>query len=405
MFEEKEKEYLISLISSQTRQRRQLYNYLNFLSCKTDDYRENYLNYKFNYRKPANEAKIDISEEEIVKKNENFLKFIENEMSDLFRFLEKLKEYVENWSKINPGGIQSPNEMYDYYKHHKIKSLKNYRNKEIMQRSDLLGILFQNMMNLKEDSMVRESIKTDVRLNNIRNKFLNKMQKQSSDIERSNDIISHFKEYIQKNYKDSPMKLSLAIINLQIKNVSPKLLHSFQNKRPSSKLLQINIKIYPINIIIGFYLNKELIYNNYKFIFTLKEEYKRQANNDFILHKKIKILFYERIISILNMIYEEKRRLNINNTIIIFDEEYSKEFLKRFIHYINDYNLVNKIKCNLCQNNAKFSYVEKCFLPPFYKLYKEKENLPPGLKTNNNDSESKLFFHEECFKKMANPYL
>ena len=311
MFEEKEKEYLISLISSQTRQRRQLYNYLNFLSCKTDDYRENYLNYKFNYRTPANEAKIDISEEEIVKKNENFLKFIENEMSELFRFLEKLKEYVENWSKINPGGIQSPKEMYDYYKHHKIKALKNYRNKEIMQRSDLLGILFQNMMNLKEDSMVRESIKTDVRLNNIRNKFLNKMQKQSSDIERSNDIISYFKEYIQKNYKDSPMKLSLAIINLQIKNVSPKLLHSFQNKRPSSKLLQINIKIYPINIIIGFYLNKELIYNNYKFIFTLKEEYKRQANNDFILHKKIKILFYERIISILNMIYEEKRRLNI----------------------------------------------------------------------------------------------
>jgi hypothetical protein len=35
-----------------------------------------------------------------------------------------LKEYVENWSKINPGGIQSPKEMYDYYKHHKIKTLK-----------------------------------------------------------------------------------------------------------------------------------------------------------------------------------------------------------------------------------------------------------------------------------------
>lgn len=402
MFEEKEKEYLISLISSQARQRRQLYNYLNFLSCKTDDYRENYLNYKFNYPIPSNEAKIDISEEEIVKKNENFLKFIENEMSELFRFLEKLKEYVENWSKI--GGIQNPNEMYDYYKHHKIKTLKNYRNKEIIQRSDLLGILFKNMMNLKEDSMVRESIKTDVRLNNIRNKYLSKMQKQSSDIERNNDINSYFKEYIQMNYKDSPIKLSLETKNPQIKNISPKLLH-LVNKRPSSKPLQINIKIYPINIFIGFYLNKELIYNNYKFVFTLREEYKRPTNNDFILHKKIKILFYERIISILNMIYEEKRRLNINNTIIIFDEEYSKEFLKRFIHYINDYYLINKIKCSLCQTTAKYSYVEKCFLPPFYKLYKEKENLPPGLKSNNNDSESKLFFHEECFKKMANPYL
>ena len=227
------------------------------------------------------------------------------------------------------------------------------------------------------------------------------MQKQSSDIERSNDMNSYFKEYIQMNYKDSPMKLS--IINLPIKNISSKLLFSLQNKRLSSKFLQINIKIYPINIFIGFYLNKELIYNNYKFIFTLKEEYKRQANNDFILHKKIKILFYERIISILNMIYEEKRRLNINNTIIILDEEYTREFLKRFIHYINDYYLINKIKCSLCQTTAKYSYVEKCFLPPFYKLYKEKENLPPGLKINN--SENKLFFHEECFKKMANPYL
>ena len=401
MFEEKEKEYLISLISSQTRQRRQLYNYLNFLSCKTDDYRENYLNYKFNFRTTTNEAKIDITEEEIAKKNENYLKFIETEMSELFLFLEKLKEYAENWSKISSGGIQNFNEMYDYYKNHKIKALKNHRNKEIMQRSDLLGILFENMMNLKEDSMVRESIKTDVRLNNIRNKFLNKMQKQSSDIERSNDMNSYFKEYIQMNYKDSPMKLS--IINLPIKNISSKLLFSLQNKRLSSKFLQINIKIYPINIFIGFYLNKELIYNNYKFILTLKEEYKRPTNNDFIIHKKIKILFYERIISILNMIYEEKRRLNINNTIIILDEEYTREFLKRFIHYINDYYLINKIKCSLCQTTAKYSYVEKCFLPPFYKLYKEKENLPPGLKINN--SENKLFFHEECFKKMANPYL
>ena len=156
MFEEKEKEYLISLISSQTRQRRQLYNYLNFLSCKTDDYRENYLNYKFNFRTTTNEAKIDITEEEIAKKNENFLKFIETEMSELFLFLEKLKEYAENWSKISSGGIQNFNEMYDYYKNHKIKALKNHRNKEIMQRSDLLGILFENMMNLKEDSMVRE---------------------------------------------------------------------------------------------------------------------------------------------------------------------------------------------------------------------------------------------------------
>ena len=52
MFEEKEKEYLVILISSQNRQRKQLYNYLNFLSCKTDDYRENYLDYKFNFPTP-----------------------------------------------------------------------------------------------------------------------------------------------------------------------------------------------------------------------------------------------------------------------------------------------------------------------------------------------------------------
>ena len=355
----------------------------------------------------SNEAKNDISEEEIVKRNENFLKFIENEMTDLFRFLEKLKEYIENWSKINQGGYPNPKEkeMYDYYQYQKAKSLKNYRNKEIMQRSDLLGLLFQNMMNIKEDSMIRESIKADVKLNNIRNKYLNKIQKQSIDTENHIDMDKYFKEYIKVNYKDSPMKLSISTMNVQIKNNLSQKLLVIQNKRTTNKIIHINIKINLINIFIAFYLNKEVGYNNYKFNFTFKEEYKRQTSNDFILHKKIKVLFYERILCILNMIYEEKRRTNIKNNNVIFDDEYFKDFFKRFLHYIYDYHMITKIKCSLCQTTAKYSYVEKCFLPPFYKLYKEKENLPPGLKNISNDNENKLFFHEECFKKIANPYL
>ena len=406
MFEEKEKEYLVILISSQNRQRKQLYNYLNFLSCKTDDYRENYLDYKFNFPTPSNEVKNEISEDEIIRKNENFMKFIENEMSDLFKFLEKLKDYIENWSKNYPIN-KNVQEMYDYYKFHKIKNIKNYKNKEILQRSDLLSIIFKNMMNMKEDSMVRDSIKTDVKFNNIRNKYsINKIPKQNIDIERNNDIKIYFKDYIKNNYKDSPMKLSISIINLTNKNINPKLFLIIQNKKPILKHIQVNIKLYPMNIILGFYLNKELIYNNYKFIFSLKEHYKRQTNGDFILHKKIKALFYERIISILNMIYEEKKRINLLNN-IIFDEEYFKEFLKRFIYYIYDYYLINKIKCNLCQCTAKYSNIEKCFFPPFFFLFKEKEISLPNLKNNNNDNdnENKLFFHEECFKKLANPYL
>ena len=93
-----------------------------------------------------------------------------------------------------------------------------------------------------------------------------------------------------------------------------------------------------------------------------------------------------------------------NNAIILLDEEILKEFLIKFINYVNDYNTITNIKCNLCQKMAKYSYMEKCFLPPFYKLYKDKEALLSNNKNDNNNKQT-LFFHEECFRKIANSFL
>lgn len=109
---------------------------------------------------------------------------------------------------------------------------------------------------------------------------------------------------------------------------------------------------------------------------------------------KIRILFYERIVFIIKNIMEEIDKDNrkiVGNTLI--------EFCKRFIYFIRDYNNLFKTKCEICQKIAKYSFTEKCFYPPYIKIYEER-NL-----NSNNISKSNLFYHEECYRRINLPSL
>ena len=412
MYDEKDKDYLYSLNNSIKKQRFQIYNYINFLSCKTDDYKENYLNYKYNIPIKNENKNINIDEEEIQKRNENFLKFIENELNKSYKDLENMNEYIKNSKKyILNINIRNEQEVIKYYSSIKKKTLKTCQNKETIFRSDFVSLIFKNMINKKEDSIVRDSVKSDRRTNYFPRNKINKLPRQNSDNERNYDINDYFREYIKNNFKDSK-------IEIKINNTSPIKNNSKFRILPQNRIQQINsmyyntsqshinIKNIPFNIILSFNLNKELIYNNHKFLISLKDEYDSPSHSELILYKKIKCLLYERILSILNLIYEEKRRKmnNTNSNIILFDEEILREFLIKFINYVYDFNMINKTKCHLCQNIVKFSSSEKCFLPPFYKAYKEKEALTMNSK-NENENEPKLFYHEDCFRRIAGSFL
>lgn len=411
MIETKEKECLLTLFNINRKLRDSVYNYLNFFSLKTDDFRENYLSYRYN----TPSVNANNNERNILKINENFLKIFENELRSMNSLFEFLKEYFENYEKNYTITNKHDKELFKYYEINKYKNLKNIQNKEVLQRSDLMNLIFKNMIIIMEDSIIRDSVKSERKLNYflLRNKYIKLPTRQNNDFERHNSINDNMKEYIKTNFKESKIEFGINIINIPPKNSSKfRILSPYNNTQqinPLSlyKIAQINIKLFPFHIIIQFNLNKELVYKNHKYLFNIKDEYNRQSYSELILIRKIKYLIQERIESILNLIYEEKKRKNMslnNNSIIVFDEETLKEFLKKFINYINDYNKITNLKCNLCQKRAKYSYMEKCFLPPFYKLYKEKEILPPNNK-NENDIEQKLFFHEECFRKMANSFL
>jgi hypothetical protein len=141
MYDDKDKEYLFLVNNSLKKQRFQVYNYINFFSCKTDDYKENYLNYKFNFPNPNEYKNININEEEIQKRNEIFSKFIESDLTKSYKDFENMTEYIKNAKKLY---INLPNrneqEIIKYYSSLKKKTLKLYQSKEILLRSDLASL-------------------------------------------------------------------------------------------------------------------------------------------------------------------------------------------------------------------------------------------------------------------------
>lgn len=413
MIDEKSIKYLMTFNNINKNLIFSIYNYLNFLSLKTKDYRENYLSYKDDLITKNENINNNPDKDTINKKNETLLKIIDKNIPLMHSIFEKFNDYYEfnykNYSSIN----RNNSELCDLYKNQKLKSSKSNQNNEITLKNNLLLLIFKSMINEMNDSIVRESIRNERKNFYLKNKYI-KSPKKNNESERDKSINNLIKEYIQNNYKESNIEVSINIINIPSKNYNKYRISSsssYSNKPQQNNIslnsynqnAQINIKLFPFNIFISLLLNKMFIYNN-KITILISHKYKRKSFSDLILFKKIKNMFQDCINSIYNILFEEKKRKNIgmmNMNNLSFDEESLLELIKRFINYIYDFNLVSKTKCGLCHNIVKYSYSEKTFLPPFYKLYKEKDINQINSK-NINEIEQKLFYHEDCFRKIAN---
>ena len=409
MLEGKDKDYLTSIYNSIRKIRHLIYNYLNYCSMKNKDYKETYLNYKYSFPSDNETKNIEQTEEEIKKKNEIFCKNFENELSMMNRILESLKEYIENNSRNN--GINRNNqELIRYLDYQKKLNIKAYQKLEIAQRSEFLYIIFKGMINSNHVMYARESVKIE-RKNNLlllRSKYI-KLQRQSNDMERNASPNEVIKEYIARYYKESNIKINIDIINIPSKIYSKSKLPI-----PILKMANININFGTLCFLISLHYEKEFSHSykiNHLSVNNIDLFEPKSIISKSLLFKKIAKLLENRFLHMLNFVYDEKRKKqsmlfnNPNSSIVKVDKEFLIEFLKKLVNYLYDYDKIFKIKCDFCGKLTNYSSVEKYFFPPYYKIYKEKEMPPSQNNKTAIEIEKNLFYHEDCFRKMANPSL
>lgn len=97
---------------------------------------------------------------------------------------------------------------------------------------------------------------------------------------------------------------------------------------------------------------------------------------------------------IISKILKEKNQI-INQPV---GKEILIELCKRFIYFIHDFKNLFKVKCSMCGKNAKYSKENKCFFPPYYKIYLDRDII--HYINNVEGSPVNLFYHKECFKKL-----
>ena len=376
---------------------------------KNKDYKETYLNYKYSFPSDNETKNIEQTEEEIKKKNEIFCKNFENELSMMNRILESLKEYIENNSRNN--GINRNNqELIRYLDYQKKLNIKAYQKLEIAQRSEFLYIIFKGMINSNHVMYARESVKIE-RKNNLlllRSKYI-KLQRQSNDMERNASPNEVIKEYIARYYKESNIKINIDIINIPSKIYSKSKLPI-----PILKMANININFGTLCFLISLHYEKEFSHSykiNHLSVNNIDLFEPKSIISKSLLFKKIAKLLENRFLHMLNFVYDEKRKKqsmlfnNPNSSIVKVDKEFLIEFLKKLVNYLYDYDKIFKIKCDFCGKLTNYSSVEKYFFPPYYKIYKEKEMPPSQNNKTAIEIEKNLFYHEDCFRKMANPSL
>jgi hypothetical protein len=408
MLEEKDNRCIAEIYNINKKLKSLLFNYLNFLSSKTKDYKENYLSYKYNTSFKEN-TNNNQDKDNIAKRNEYFLNKIESEFPLMNKVFESFNIYIESHNKKYPVTNGNVQELAMINNIIKLRYVKNSQNNDIIGKNNIIYLIFKNMVNIMEDSIVRETLRSERRNIYLSKNKIIKSPKKKNELEKS-FICESIKDYIKTYFNESKIEITCNIVNIASKNYNkfrvlsssyPSKSHQYNNPLNTyNQIAQINLKLFPFSISMSLYLNK----NKEKLNISIKDEYQRKSFSNLILFKKINILFQSRINSIFNIINSEKRRnytANMNNNNILFDEEDLIDLLKRFINYIYDYNNITKKKCGLCEKIIKYSYSEKAFLPPYYKLYKEKDINQMNAK-NINELDQKLFFHEECFKKTAN---
>ena len=383
MFGIKEKEYMIKLFQKEKDLKNIVYNILILLF---DINKEN------------------INNKSIIYKLDNLKKKLVEELKLFDAFLIELNEYNNSNNNI----IYNNNnykELYKFNEKNKKATKSELFSREILQRSNLVDIMIKEYFNIN-DLIIRKLVMSD----RFRNSLLKTPQQIKNEKKNNKSVIESILNNLNKYEFKFEMKYKYKISNtLQIYD---NLNIEFLTKKNNQYIIYLKFPIFTISLQLPF--NENCNINNFFYEIKIigKDEYENTSffeemepdkkNNKILLYEKIKSLFEKRIISLLQIYYEEKKIFNPNiknnNNNLIFTNEYIIEILLRFIDYVYDYSQLFKIECDICKKKIKYNSIEKCFFPPYYKLLINKENLLSN-KINNNEKILNLFVHEECFKR------
>ena len=375
------------------------YGIIKILTNKSDN--NNYNNNNIIGMNENNKNEID--KNEIDKNDMN--KILLNHWDNIKKTIEYLKYFLNLFKFTSNFNIK------DYYS--KIFSTLNYYNKLLFfQRNNINIIIYKNLIDSFNNKILRDLIIYEIKLYEFQISRLRVVKLMKQKIEDSKPINDYINEFINNNFNEQPNPKKENEIGKQKIYFNCEIL-SYE----SELIAEITIEFFIFNIVINIPYNKKFNAFNflYKIILFMKfkydypdDPYKRKKekelinisdyeskkrkilkNKNFFLINKISNYFESKIYSILKSITEEKKSIDIEKSIII-------EFCKRFIYYIHDYNNIFNTKCGICNKIVKYSINEKCFYPPYIKIYKERDSIKI-----NNEENIKYFYHDVCYKNMC----
>ena len=381
MIDINEKYYLINLVDNIKHIRDYIYCILNLLSIKRKEYKENYHFYKYNLIPTKENNNTQINTNVINSKYKNLSDNIVNEVELMYSHLNDFIQLNDSGRTFNNNMIGNINETINIIK---IRNKMNTLHIQIINRNDLVNLIIKNMIK-KENMIIRNMVMTE----RYKINYYPPIKKNIPNIS------AHIEEWLKKN---NNYKIKIQLTQKQI-------LQTFQH------VIIFIFPIFTIKIYLPTIGDESKNLNDYKYTisifsdnmeydnkFNYYNNYKNKSTNLF-LYQKIRELFTNRIKSFIKIINEEKRRKikSINNN------EFLNEVLPRFMDYVKDYDKLFKIRCDICTYNLKYSIIEKCFYPPYYKLYINEDIISSKLK--KKEKIPNLFVHEECYRKLGLPSL
>ena len=367
--DENEKKIITLISNSLNKLANLLFSYLNFFSPNSEKIKNSFHFNRYKYLNQNESNKDELNEEIINSKVKNYYEEFKNQISAFKEYLDDFNKYYAK-NSLSSFNYTNMNELYNLFQELKNLRTKNELFKDKLQKNEIIFIMFKHIVSIGEYAIVEDSLKSEIKNSYyLRNKI-----KQD-----------------RNSFQNNPVGIKVTINNY-IKNV----LNSNIEFNFDPKGL-IVIKYSPFLISISLPLKDNLFLLKKKAVININFIHHKKENYDLILIDKIRTLFENRILSILNLVYDEKK-VNYQNLISIYQQNLT-DFIIHFLNYLYSYNEMMSKKCALCNKISKYSYLENSFFPPYYKLYKT-------YKSNSDIKEiESLFYHEDCFRKISNSSL
>ena len=376
------------------------YSFLNLFSINRDNFKENYMDYKYRF-KPVEVIFGNTQTHErksSVNSSSNNLT-IENYPAKIKSYFENICKYICfmacELNKLNTI-INNPENLSVNINNYKDQESSN-NGSQIISKVNLLSLLFYDMIIYNEDAILREYLSGEVKME-PRNYFL--YLQSSNQLNQNNKQIFKNTQLLEDEIKK--------VINDIFPNNYSYYFHIGQEKT------SLTIDNFPFKVILEISNiprdNKNTI--SYKvLVFGFYENNGRRLKDtsNFLLYEKIRSLFQNKLKLIYFYVNDMCRRdLQNKGELILFLT------ITEFLKYMCDYDKIFNTECKICNKCIRYSLTEKCFFPPYYKIIdfsKIKNQLITKQKPNNNSSEKtekynySNFVHEECIKRLAVPSL